>query len=130
MDWDSKTVLIVEDDAGVSRALSRAIRSLGYQVCAFESGEALLAHEVLESSAMLLLDLHLPGIGGAELIAALVANAPNLRIVVMTGRDIGGAREACFEAGAASYITKPISRAELLSLFEVGRNERCRDVST
>lgn len=118
MEPHPRTVLIVEDDAGVSRALSRAIRSLGYRVCAFESGEALLATKVPRLPATLLLDLHLPGISGAELIAALCIWAPELRIIVMTGRDIAAAREACVAAGAACYIRKPISRADLVALLE------------
>ncbi|NDV51331.1 response regulator transcription factor [Salipiger sp. PrR003] len=118
MEPKPRIVLIVEDDAAVSRALSRAVRSLGFSVYAFESGEALLASALPRSSAVLLLDLHLPGIGGAELISALAADAPDLRIAVMTGRDVAGAREACLEAGAACYITKPIPRSDLAALLD------------
>ena len=118
MEPKPRIVLIVEDDAAVSRALSRAVRSLGFSVYAFESGEALLASALPKSSAVLLLDLHLPGIGGAELISALAADAPDLRIAVMTGRDVAGAREACLEAGAACYIIKPIPRSDLAALLD------------
>ena len=111
------TILIVEDDAAVSRALSRAVRSFGFDVMGFGDGEALLASDIAQLPALLLLDLHLPGISGAELIAELVRRTPQIRIVVMTGRDIAGAREACLAAGAASYITKPISRDDLAALL-------------
>lgn len=118
MELNPRIVLIVEDDAAVSRALSRAARSLGFSVYAFESGEALLASTVTRSPAVLLLDLHVPGVSGAELIAVLLAGAPDLRIAVMTGRDVAGAREACLAAGAACYITKPISRSDLAALLD------------
>ncbi|MCA0998216.1 response regulator transcription factor [Alloyangia pacifica] len=119
MELKPRVVLIVEDDAAVSRALSRAVRSLGFSVYTFDSGEALLASEVPQSPAVMLLDLHLPGIGGADLISKLMARTPDLRIAVMTGRDIGGAREACLNAGATTYIAKPISRTVLAALLEV-----------
>lgn len=111
------TVLIVEDDAGVSRALSRAVRSLGFEVATFGTGEELLESRISDHPAVLLLDLHLPGLSGAELISRLGLCAPQLRIIVMTGRDIGGAREACLAAGAASYIKKPIARSDLAELL-------------
>ncbi|MAU46271.1 MAG: response regulator [Yangia sp.] len=117
MDTHSATTLIVEDDAAVSRALSRAVRSFGFDVIAFEDGESVLASEIAQAPALLLLDLHLPGIAGAELIRELLHRTPQLRIVVMTGRDITGAREACLAAGATSYINKPISRADLAALL-------------
>jgi len=119
MKMKPRVVLIVEDDVAVSRALSRLVRTLGLPVCAFRSGEDLLASNVLEVSAVLLLDLNLPGIGGAELISALMAREPDLRIVVMTGRDVGGAREACLEAGAATYVQKPISLSDLAAVLDV-----------
>lgn len=118
MEPEPRVVLIVDDDAAVNRALSRAVRSLGFSVHVFESGEALLASSATQSPAVLLLDLHLPGVSGAELISVLQASAPGLRIVVMTGRDVAGAREACLAAGATSYITKPISRRDLSALFD------------
>lgn len=117
MDTHAATTLIVEDDAAVSRALSRAVRSLGFDVTVFGNGEAVLASAITQAPALLLLDLHLPGIAGAELIEALLLRAPQLRIVVMTGRDISGAREACLAAGAISFINKPISRADLAALL-------------
>jgi len=106
-------VLVVEDDMSVSRALARAVRSLGFDVATFGTGEELLRSPVSAESAALLLDLHLPGLSGAELISVLRQHFPDLRIIVMTGRDIGGARDACLSAGAERYVTKPISRADL-----------------
>ncbi|WP_335949604.1 response regulator [Salipiger bermudensis] len=106
-------VLVVEDDMSVSRALARAVRSLGFDVATFGTGEELLRSPVSAGPAALLLDLHLPGLSGADLILVLRQHFPDLRIIVMTGRDIGGARDACLSAGAELYITKPISRADL-----------------
>ncbi len=110
-------IAIIEDDESVSRALARVVRSLGYEVGLFPSGEAFLRAEPERAPAAMLLDLHLPGLQGAPLIARLRALAPGARIIVMTGRDSPGAREACLAAGAAAYVRKPMPRATLDALL-------------
>ena len=112
---EQSLVAIVDDDPGVRRALARLVRSLGLGAATYESGEALLAALPGGAPGHVLLDLHLPGLRGAELIAALRARGA-ARVIVMTGLDRPGAREACLGAGAAAYVTKPIPRAELAGL--------------
>jgi len=112
-------VLIVDDDAGVSRALARVVRSMGFAVATFETGEALLGGWVSGGPAVLLLDLHLPGLSGAELISVLCTRDPEIRIIVMTGRDVDDAREACLLAGATAFIRKPVARSLLEDLLSV-----------
>lgn len=107
-------VAIVDDDPGVCRAMARLVRSLGFEVRVYASGEALVADVAAAPPDRVLLDLHLPGLRGPELIAALAARgvAPS-RIVVMTGLDRPGAREACLHAGVAGYATKPVPLADI-----------------
>jgi len=64
-----------------------------------------------------LLDLHLPGLRGPDLLAALRRLRLAARVVVMTGLDRPGSREACLGAGAAAYVTKPLRREDLLRLL-------------
>lgn len=68
----------------------------------------------------MLLDLHLPGLHGPEVIAALRSRGIDARVVVMTGLDQPGAREACLAAGAATYVTKPICRDDLAKILADG----------
>lgn len=112
-------VAIVDDDPGVCRALARLVRSLGFEAAVFASGEDLVAAVEAAPPDHVLLDLHLPGLRGVELLAALHRRgvAPS-RVVVMTGLDRPGAREACLGAGAAAYATKPIDLADIARYFE------------
>jgi FixJ family two-component response regulator len=115
---DSKArrlVAIVDDDPGVLRALGRLVRSLGFDAATYASAEALLDGDA--SPDAVLLDLHLPGLRGPEAIHALHDRSARARIVVMTGLDHPGAREACLAAGAAAYLTKPVGREELAALL-------------
>lgn len=110
---DAGLVAIVDDDDAVSRALTLGTRSLGYDARTFASGEALLGAPFEVPPVLLLLDLHLPGVRGPDLIAQLRARGFTPRIVVMTGRDSEGAKGSCLAAGADAYIRKPLSRADL-----------------
>ena len=116
---EKRLVAIVDDDPSVCRALARLARALGFDARAYPSGEALLA-EVAAGAAPddVLLDLHLPGLRGPRLLAALRALPVAAQVVVMTGLDRPGAREACLEAGAAAYILKPVGREDLSRLLD------------
>lgn len=114
-------VAIVDDDPAVCRAMARLLRSLGVGAKVYSSGEALVADLAEGMPDRVLLDLHLPGLRGPDLIAALGACglAPS-RIVVMTGLDRPGAREACLRAGVAGYTTKPVPAAEIVAFLAGG----------
>jgi CheY-like chemotaxis protein len=110
-----RLVAIVDDDPGVLRALGRLVRSLGFDAETHASAEALL--DVTASPDAVLLDLHLPGLHGPEAILAFRGRSARAQIVVMTGLDRPGAREACLTAGATAYLTKPVRRDELAALL-------------
>lgn len=112
-----RLVAIVDDDPGVLRALGRLVRSLGFDAHTYPSGEALLAALPAASPDAILLDLHLPGLKGLELIAKLGERLAGARTIVMTGLDRPGARDACLSAGAAAYLAKPICREDLAGLL-------------
>lgn len=117
MDAEKRLVAIVDDDPSVCRALARVVRSLGFEVETYGSGEALLTAASAREPDQVLLDLHLPGLRGAALLAALRDLDVAARVVVMTGFDRPGSREACLGAGAAAYITKPVRREDLAGLL-------------
>lgn len=117
MDAEKRLVAIVDDDPSVCRALARVVRSLGFDVETYGSGEALLAGAGAREPNEVLLDLHLPGLRGAALLGALRDRHITARVVVMTGLDRPGSREACLNAGAAAYITKPVQREDLAGLL-------------
>jgi FixJ family two-component response regulator len=117
MDAEKRLVAIVDDDPSVCRALARLVRSLGFEAETYGSGEALLAGARDRAPDEVLLDLHLPGLRGVALLAALRDLHVAAPVVVMTGLDRPGSREACLNAGAAAYITKPVRREELAGLL-------------
>ncbi|MGA9254082.1 MAG: response regulator [Roseobacter sp.] len=108
-----RTVAVVDDDPAVCRALRRLVLSLDHDVLSFSSGEALLSGSGVEIPTHILLDLHLPGLRGPDLLKRIRDHLAHVRILVVTGRDIPGAREDCLAAGANAYSTKPLKLSDL-----------------
>ena len=128
-------VLVVEDDLSVSRALARAIRSLGYDVSTFETGEDLLRCTLVANPAALLLDFHLPGLSGADLIMAdvsldiakLIDSLEIERISVPVvacgvGNDTQSAVRA-IRAGAKEYLPLPPDEELIAAVLEAVAEE-------
>jgi diguanylate cyclase (GGDEF)-like protein len=108
-------ILYVEDDEDV-RALTRAVLARdGFDVRAYASGEALLEAACCEPGDLLLLDVRLPGIGGAEALRRLRQRA-DLRavpVVFVTGSSDPEELAALRAAGADEVISKPFDIAAL-----------------
>jgi FixJ family two-component response regulator len=112
-------VYVVDDDHAVADSLCLLLRLHGYASKSFASGEAFLAElDPALRSAIVLLDLRMPGIGGAEVQAELAARELRWPIVMVTAHgDAASARNA-LKAGALDFIEKPIDDSVLLSVLE------------
>jgi two-component system, OmpR family, KDP operon response regulator KdpE len=108
------TILIVEDDGPLRRALRTSLRARDLVVHEAGSGEEALVQAADRRPDVVLLDLGLPGIDGLETIARLRAftDAP---VIVLTARDRPAEKVAALDAGADDYVTKPFDIDELLA---------------
>jgi two-component system response regulator RegX3 len=117
-------VAVVDDEAAIRDAVSYALRSDGFDVDPFESGEDLLrAVEDDASPDLIVLDLMLPGLSGTEVCRRVRATSP-VPIIVLTARDAEVDRVMGLEAGADDYVTKPFSMAELVSRVRANLRRR------
>lgn len=112
-------VYVVDDDHAVADSLCLLLRLHGYSSKSFASGEQFLAElDPALSSAIVLLDLRMPGKSGAEVQAELAARELRWPIVMVTAHgDAASARNA-LKAGALDFIEKPIDDSVLLSVLE------------
>lgn len=104
-------VLVVDDDPFYREMAEMSLKSAGYEILTAEDGAQGL--EFLRSAHfdLAVIDLTMPGIDGYEVIRRTRSEGqnPNLPIVVMTGTDDVASVEQSFEAGATSFIAKPIN---------------------
>lgn len=103
-------VLLVDDQADVRTSLSVMIRTLGYQVHAVDGGQAALAWLEHEKPSLVITDLRMPGIGGAELAMAIAQRHPAVPVVLLTG---SGDTEPEGRPDIVRVLPKPLRMAQL-----------------
>jgi FixJ family two-component response regulator len=101
-------VAVVDDEDNVRRALGRFFRAAGYEVSTFGSGGDFLEAIIEEPPDCAVLDLHLTGITGVEVLERLRQAGNRLPVVVVTGRLAPGVTERALAAGASACLRKPL----------------------
>ena len=112
-------VHIVDDDASFRTAMERRLKHAGYEVETYASAEHLL--DRLPSDSVLgciLLDVRIPGLSGPELQGRLSELGLMLPIIFLTGYPDVRTTVRTIKAGAADFLTKPVSSDQLLQVVE------------
>lgn len=107
------TVVVVDDDESVRKALRRLIRSAGFTVATYGSAEEFLAARD-HSATCLILDVRLPGMSGPELQRLLSDSGRDIAVILITAHEDQAVRRAGLRAGAVDFIAKPFARDRLL----------------
>lgn len=107
-------VLVVEDDRAVRNLVSTALEMHGYRVQAVEAGAAAILEAASRTPDLVMLDLGLPDIDGAEVIAK-IRSWSAVPIIVISARTEDADKIGALDAGADDYLTKPFSVEELLA---------------
>ncbi len=137
MSNDTQTVYIVDDDAAVRHSLALLLELKGYRTRSFASAEEFLGALDPASAGCAIVDLRMPGMGGARLQEELGRRAPALPVIIATAHgDIAAARTT-LKAGAVDFIEKPIDDEQLVSAIRAalereaelrGRQERAAEI--
>lgn len=116
-------LLIVDDDPQVVQMLRRFGADAGYRVESRGDGRNTVPHLREIGADVALIDLHMPEVGGLEVLKAMRASAPQCRPILMTGE---GSIESAIEAvklGALDYLTKPLPLTRVRQLLDGVRDE-------
>lgn len=108
------TVLVVDDEPGLVRALAINLRAHGWEVVTAANGRAALDAVAASRPDVVVLDLGLPDLGGIEVIAGIRGWA-DVPIVVLSARQHGEDKVEALDAGADDYVTKPFAMNELMA---------------
>jgi two-component system response regulator FixJ len=110
---EPRTVLVVDDDLSMLKALARLIRSAGVEALTFDRPAHLLASEVPKTNVCLLLDVHLPEMNGVQLYETLAVARRDLPVIMMTGSDDAQTRHLLQRVSAVAVLIKPLDEALL-----------------
>jgi FixJ family two-component response regulator len=108
------SIVVVEDDAGMSKAIARLLRAAGFHPVSFASAEELLQTKAADDASCLVLDIHLPGLSGLELARLLATSGRAKPVIFITGQDEGPLRDEAQRLGCA-YFRKPFEGKALLA---------------
>jgi len=108
-------ILVIDDEHSMVELLETDLALRGYKVSGFTSSAAALETLAATDARVVLTDFHMPGVNGLQVCEKVVANRPDIPVVVMTAF---GSMETAIEAiraGAWDFVTKPIEM-ELLAV--------------
>jgi len=114
-DRDRAPALLVDDDDDVARVFVRALERAGFDVHRARTGtEALALVSHVERLDAAIVDLVLPGAGGLDVVRRIRARSPACRIVAVTGLSDATVERAFRDAGADTFLAKPVDLKQLL----------------
>jgi len=110
-----KTVLVIEDEAGICEFASRVCQLEGYRVLQAEDGNVGLKLAKENPISLVLLDLRLPKCSGWEVLKQMKGDPElsSIPIVIFTASAAVSQRKRALTAGAADYLVKPLSADKL-----------------
>ncbi len=119
----ARGVLVIEDEATLARNLKRYLEKHDYSVRLVESGEEGLAEFAEFKPDLVLLDYHLPGADGLEILRRLRRLDPRVKIIIITAHGSVELAVDAMKSGAWDYLSKPLVLSELKLLLDRALDE-------
>jgi len=113
-----RTVHLVDDDDAIRRSAGFLLKTSGFHVVTYASGDAFLQLAKSAASGCVLLDIRMPGINGLAVQQALIDRGIGLPVVVLTGHGDVALAVRAMKAGAVDFLEKPFEKSALLAAVE------------
>ena len=117
------TVLVVDDEPQIRRAMRTSLDAHGYEVRTVGTGEEAVLSAAEQVPDLMLLDLGLPDLDGTDVIRR-VRSFSDVPIIVLSVRDRQTDKVAALDAGADDYVSKPFGMEELLARLRAALRRR------
>jgi FixJ family two-component response regulator len=111
----SPLIAIVEDDAGMQRALARLLSAEGFELALYDCAEAFIDAPPSRAPLCLIVDVQLPGMSGLELQHRLREEGSHLPVIVTTGHHEEAIRNRAEAEGCTAFFWKPLPSDTLLT---------------
>lgn len=113
-----RAIAILDDEEHFRRALSRLLQAHGYDVASFSAGEELIAGLARQPFDCVLLDLHMPGMTGFDVLARLRDQPAPPPVIVITAHDDPDFVQKAIDLNAFECQLKPLASPVLLGAIE------------
>lgn len=121
-----RRVLVVDDEATIRLALSRFLRTRGFEVAVAETADVALAALSSEPFALMLCDLRMPGMSGLDMVPKALAINPDLGVIMLTAVNDAASATDALASGAFDYLTKPVELPDLQAAVDRALSKRTR----
>jgi FixJ family two-component response regulator len=111
-------IAVVDDEPGVRTMLRRVLRHARYDVVTFASGGEFLDSLREQAPACVILDVHMPGLSGLEVLSRMRDLACSMRAILITASDDPALDRTVAEAGGVALLRKPFESDRLLEEVE------------
>jgi FixJ family two-component response regulator len=115
-------ISIVDDDESVREATEFLVRSLGYSAASYASAEEYLQSGRVDDSSCLITDLRMPGMSGADLQDALIADGNRTPVIFISASLDEQVRSRVLDAGAYGFLHKPFEEQSLIDCLHRALN--------
>jgi FixJ family two-component response regulator len=111
-------IFVVDDDPAIRETLSMVLSAGGYQVICFADGAALLAVARSRSPSCILLDVHIPGKSGLDILKELHGEDYPAPIFMISGQGDIAMAVSAIKNGALDFIEKPFRGSEIVARLD------------
>jgi two-component system, OmpR family, phosphate regulon response regulator PhoB len=120
MSSDPKTVLIIEDEPDAADLFAEMMRVSGFRVLKTTRSAPALAMMIAEKPAVVILDIMMPETSGLDILREMrvTPGLENIPVVVVSAKSMPVDIKTGMEAGASTYLTKPVGFLELKEAVE------------
>lgn len=121
-----RSILVVDDEENIRLAVTKFLRSRGFEVSSAESGESAIERLEQEKFDAMLCDVRMPAMSGLEVVPRARALQPDLAILMLTAVNDAPAATEALASGAVDYLMKPVELPDLA--YAIDRALRKRDL--
>ena len=111
-------IFVVDDDPAVRETLSMVLSAGGYEVICFADGAALLAVARTRAPSCILLDVHIPGKSGLDILKELHGEDYPAPIFMISGQGDIAMAVSAIKSGALDFIEKPFRGSEIVARLD------------
>jgi FixJ family two-component response regulator len=117
-------ICVIDDDEWVADSLKLLLETFGYDVQSYNSGADLIADDRRHASACLIIDQHMPGMNGLDLVDRLQKEGVRVPAILISGRLDTNTKERAARLGITSVLEKPFAADRLVDLIRTVLSER------
>lgn len=121
---DQPTILVIDDEEAIRLALSRFLRTRGFDVELADSGAAALALLDRRRVALVLCDIRMPGVSGMDLLPQMLDVDSELAVLMLSAVNDAATAAEALSRGAYDYLVKPVDLTELQHALERALHRR------